>query len=62
MLTIVIGKKVRLTKPKYIFIKWRRIKSRITNIRLSLSFLHWKKQNEFHLRFCDGHSEFIFFT
>ena len=46
----------------FTYIRWRRFKSRITNIRLSLSFLHWKEQNEFHLSFCNGHSEFIFFT
>ena len=44
------------------YIRSDRFKSRMTNIRLSLSFLHWKKQNEFHLSFCSGHSEFIFFT
>ena len=43
------------------YIRSDRFKSRMTNIRLSLSFLHWKKQNEFHLSFCSGHSEFIFF-
>ena len=40
----------------------RRLISWITNIRLPLSFLQWKEQNEFHLSFSNGHSEFKFFT
>ena len=42
-------------------IGWHRFESRITNICLSLPVLHWKEHNEFHLSFCNGHSEFISF-
>ena len=39
------------TKP-FTSIRWRRFKSRIKNIHLSLHFLNWKEHNEFHLSFC----------
>ena len=45
----------------FTYIGWHRFESRITNIRLSLPVLHWKEHNEFHLSFCNGHSEFIVF-
>ena len=61
MLTYIIGKKSKTYKTEIYFIRWR-FKSRVTNIRLSLSFLQCKEQNEYHLSYCNEHYEFIFFT
>ena len=55
ILTSVIGKTLDVqNRNTFTYIRWRSFKSRITNIRLSLCFLHWKEHNEFHLSFHNG--------
>ena len=55
-------KKVRRTKPKYIYAHQMALHKLDNKYPSLLIFLQWKEQNEFHLSFSNGHSEFKFFT